>query len=165
MNYHQNARLTVYRRVQLAKYVFEQGIALKAAAAAFNVCARTAAKWVRRYRERGRAGMRDLSSKPHRSPKQISSSLLERVLVLGRQRWNGWRIAHELKLSWATVSRVLRRAEMNRLRSLDPPPPVIRYERKHPGNLIHFDIKRLARIRKPGHRITGQLAESRGRRL
>jgi transposase InsO family protein len=52
---------------------------------------------------------------------------------------------------------------MNRLRSLDPPPPVIRYEHKCPGDLIHFDIKRLARIRKPGHRVTGDRhKESRG---
>jgi transposase InsO family protein len=70
-------------------------------------------------------------------------------------RWNGWRIATELRLSRATVSRILRRAGLNRLRSLDPPPPVVRYEHKHPGDLIHFDIKRLARILKPGHRIHG----------
>jgi hypothetical protein len=47
------------------------------------------------------------------------------------------------------------RAGMNRLRSLDPLPPIQRYEHKHPGDLINFDIKRLARIRKPGHRVTG----------
>jgi transposase InsO family protein len=88
---------------------------------------------------------------------------LERVLALRRLRWNGWRIAHELKLSRATVSRLLRRAGMNRLSSLDPPPPVIRYEHKCPGDLVHFDIKRLARIRKPGHRVTGDRGkESRG---
>jgi Integrase core domain len=80
---------------------------------------------------------------------------LERVLALRRLRWNGWRIAGELHLSRATVSRILRRAGLNRLRSLDPLPPVVRYEHKHPGDLIHFDIKRLARIVKPGHRIHG----------
>ena len=66
MDYHQNARLTVHSREQLARYVFEQGSTLKAAAAAFNVSDKTAAKWVQRYREHGRAGMKDLSSKPHR---------------------------------------------------------------------------------------------------
>jgi transposase InsO family protein len=66
-------------------------------------------------------------------------------------------------LSRATVSRILRRAGMNRLRSLDPPPPVVRYEHKHPGDLIHFEIKRLARIVKPGHRIHGdRTQETRG---
>jgi transposase InsO family protein len=80
---------------------------------------------------------------------------LEKVLSLRRLRWNGWRIARETTLSRATVSRILRRAGMNRLRSLDSPPPVVRHEHKHPGDLVHFDIKRLARIVKPGHRIHG----------
>jgi transposase InsO family protein len=88
---------------------------------------------------------------------------LEKVLALRRLRYNGWRIAHALGLSRATVCRILRRAGLNRLRSLDPPPPVVRYEHKYPGSLIHFDIKRLARIVKPGHRIHGdRTKESRG---
>lgn len=146
MAYHQNARLTVHSREQLSRCVLEQGSTLKAAAADFSVSAKTAAKWAHRYRESGSAGLKDLSPRLHRSLRKTSSSLLEMVLVLRRQRWNGWRIAHELELSRATVSRILRRAGMNRLRSLDPPPPVVRYEHKHPGDLIHFDIKRLARI-------------------
>jgi transposase InsO family protein len=163
MDYHKNARLTIHSREQLAKMVVERGGTLKAAAAAFNVSAKTAAKWTRRYKQPGPAGLKDLSSRPHRSPRQTSSLLSERVLFLRRLRYNGWRIAHELKLSRATVSRILRRAGLNRLRSLDPPPPVVRYEHKHPGDLIHFDIKRLARIRKPGHRVTGdRRKESRG---
>jgi transposase InsO family protein len=147
----------------MARLVIEQGQTQKAAAAAFHVSAKTAAKWVRRYRALGRSGLGDLSSRPHRSPRQTPSSLLERVLALRRLRRNGWQIAHELQLSRATVSRILRRAGMNRLRSLDPPPPVVRYEHAHPGDLIHFDIKRLARFDKPGHRMTGVPGkESRG---
>ena len=163
MDYHQNSRLTIHSREQLAKIVVERGSTLKAAAAAFNVSAKTAAKWVRRYRDHGTAGLKDLSSRPHHSPRRTSSPLLERVLTLRRLRYNGWRIACELNLSRATVSRILRRAGLNRLRSLDPPPPVMRYEHKHPGDLVHFDIKRLARIVKPGHRIHGdRTRESRG---
>jgi len=68
-----------------------------------------------------------------------------------------------LALSRATVSRVLRRNGMNRLASLDPPPPVVRYEHTRPGSLIHFDIKRLAKIVKPGHRVHGdRTRETRG---
>jgi transposase-like protein len=119
---------------------------VKAAAAAFHVSEKTAAKWVRRYREGGQSGLRDLSSRPHRSPRQTSSFLLERVLALRRLRRNGWQIAGELKLSRATVSRILRRAGLNRLRSLDPPPPVVRYEPKRPGDLVHFAIKRHASL-------------------
>src|SRR5271170_4005887 len=163
MDYHQNARLTIHSREQLAKIVVERGCTLKAAAAAFNVSAKTAAKWVRRYREHGTSGLRDRSSRPNRSARSTPSSLLEKVLVLRRLRHHGGRIALALGLSRATVSRILRRAGLNRLRSLDPPPPVIRYEHKHPGDLIHFDIKRLARIVKPGHRVHGdRTRETRG---
>ena len=134
MDYHQNARLTVHSRERLARVV-EQGWTLRAAARAFHVSEKTAAKWVRRYRQFGPDGLEDRSSKPHRSPRQTPSTLLEKAFELRRQRRNGWYIAHELKLSRATVSRILRRAGLNRLRSLDPPPPVVRYEHKHPGDL------------------------------
>lgn len=84
-------------------------------------------------------------------------------MALRRLRWNGWKIARETGLSRATVSRILRHAGMNRLRSLDPPPPVVRYKHKHPGDLVHFDIKRLARIVKAGHCIHGdRTQETRG---
>jgi transposase InsO family protein len=155
MDYHQNACLTVYSREQLARRVLEQGVTLKLAAASFNVSAKTAAKWVLRYREHGRCGLGDRSSRPHSSPRRTPSSLFEGVLALRRLRYNGWRIAQALGLSRATVCRILRRAGMNRLRSLDPPPPAVRYEHKRPGDLIHFDIKRLARIVQPGHRVHG----------
>ena len=70
MDYHQNARLTVHSRELLAKMVLQRGGTLKAAAAAFNMSPETAAKWTRRFRQLGPAGLRDLSSKPHRSPRQ-----------------------------------------------------------------------------------------------
>ena len=163
MDYHQNARLTVHSREQMARRVLEQGVTLKHAAACFNVSAKTAAKWVRRYREHGVAALGDRSSRPRNSPRRTSYSLSEQVLALRRLRHNGWRIARALGLSRATVSRILNRAGMNRLRSLDPPPPVVRYEHQHPGDLIHFDIKRLARIVKPGHRVHGdRTRETRG---
>ena len=93
MDYHQNARLTVVSREQMCRKVVEQGLTLKLAAASFNVSAKTAAKWVRRYRELGRAGMGDRSSRPHCCPRSTSSPLLEKVLALRRLRYNGWRWA------------------------------------------------------------------------
>ena len=155
MDYHQNAGLTCRSREQIAKMVIEQGFSFKRAALAHNVSPKTAAKWVRRYRELGLDGLMDLSSRPHTSPRQTSSTLLEKVFALRRERKNGWHIAKELGISRATVSRALRRAGMNRLKSLDPPPAFVRYEHKHPGDMIHFDIKQLAVIREPGHRVTG----------
>ena len=117
MDYHQNARLTVYLREQLARSVVEEKSSLKLAAASFKVSAKTAAKWVRRYRAEGVAGLRDRSSRPRCSPRRASSSLLEKVLALRRLRYNGWRIAREVGLSRATVSRILRRAGLNRIAS------------------------------------------------
>ena len=155
MDYHQNARTMVRSREQMAQMVINEGATFKAAAARFEVSAKTAAKWTRRYRQQGRAGLEDLSSRPHRSPRQTPSTLLEKVLAFRRLRYNGWRIARELNLSRATVSRILRGAGLNRLRSLDPPPPVVRYEHERPGDMIHFDIKCLACIRQPGSRVTG----------
>ncbi|MGH9615829.1 MAG: IS481 family transposase [Acidobacteriaceae bacterium] len=163
MDYHHNARLVIQQREELARYVLFQGCTRKLAAASFRVSAKTAGKWVRRFQEGGLEALRDRSSRPRRCYRPTSATLVENVLALRRLRWNGWRIARELHLSRATVSRLLARHGMNRLRSLDPPPPVVRYEHKHPGDLIHFDIKRLARIVKPGHRIHGdRRLESRG---
>jgi len=163
MDYHQNARLTIHSRELLARRVLYEGLTLKLAAASFNVSQKTAAKWVGRFRDGGPQALADRSSRPQRCYRATSSLLIEKVLALRRLRWNGWRIARELRLSRATVSRLLRRNGMNRLRSLDPPPPVVRYEHKYPGSLIHFDIKRLARIVKPGHRVHGdRTQETRG---
>jgi transposase InsO family protein len=163
MDYHKNARLTVSLRAELARRVVAEKLTFKSAAALFHISAKTAAKWVRRSRQDLPDALEDRSSRPHRCYRETSSTLIEKVLALRRLRWNGWRIARELGLSRATVSRILRRAGMNLLRSLDPPPPVVRYEHKRPGSLIHFDIKRLARIVKPGHRVHGdRTQETRG---
>jgi transposase InsO family protein len=163
MDYHKNARLTIHSREQLARAVLLDRFTLTAAAVRFQVSAKTAAKWVRRYREGGSVALTDRSSRPHRCFRPTSSTLIDKVVALRRLRYNGWRIARELHTSRANVSRILRRHGMNRLRSLEPPPPVVRYEHKRPGDLIHFDIKRLARIVKPGHRIHGdRTRETRG---
>ena len=109
MDYRQNARLTVHSREQLARSIVEQGLTVKQAAAHFNVSPKTAAKWVRRYRQEGVTGLRDRSSRPAHSPRRTCSCLVEKVLALRRLRHNGWRIAQALGLSRATVSRILRR--------------------------------------------------------
>ena len=79
MDYHQNARLTVHSREQLARRVLEQGLTLKLVAASFNVSPKTAAKWVRRYREQGLAVLGARSSRPLRCPRITPSPLLEKV--------------------------------------------------------------------------------------
>jgi len=126
MDYHQNARLTAIGREQMARMVLSTGCTFKAAAAEFKVSPRTAAKWVRRYQAHGAAGLADLSSRPHRSPRQMPSALLERVLSLRRQYTPGYQIALRCGVSPSSVSRALRRARLSRWRDLHPRPPVVR---------------------------------------
>jgi transposase InsO family protein len=76
-------------------------------------------------------------------------------------RWTGQQVAQETKVSAATVSRILRRARLSRIRDLEPPEPVVRYERETPGELIHIDIKKLGRFEQIGHRITGDRTSQR----
>jgi len=158
MDYHQNARLTVHSREQLARKVLLERCTLSLAAARFNVSVKTAARWVGRYREKGVEGLRDRSSRPHRLYRPTSQQLISRVEALRRQRWTGVRIAQATALSRTTVSRILRRLKLHRMRLLDPAPPVHRYEHASAGDLLHLDIKKLARILQPGHRVTGNLA-------
>jgi transposase InsO family protein len=160
MDYHQNARLTVHSREQMANRVVMQGCTLKQAAACFNVSAKTAAKWVGRYREHGAAGLRDRSSCPHRLRQPSSPEMIARVELLRRERWTGLRIAQQTGLSRATVSRILRRLKLNRMSDLEPKPPVQRYEHANAGDLLHLDIKKLGRIVRPSHRITGNRRDS-----
>jgi len=130
-------------------------MSLKQAAACFKLSRQSAAKWVARFRQAGRDGLRDRTSRPQRSPRRTRAEVAERVATLRRQRWTGVRIAQATGLSRATVSRILTRLRLNKIRSLEPAPPVLRYELPHPGDLLHIDIKKLARICKPGHRLTG----------
>jgi transposase InsO family protein len=156
MDIHKNARLTLYGREALARMGMTPGVTLNAAAAAFKVSARTAAKWVRRYQALGPAGLLDRSSRPHRFYRPTPLPLLERVEELRRQRWTGCSIARSTGLSPATVSRILQRKGISRLRDLDPAPPPRRYEHACPGDLLHLDIKKLGRFGCVGHRIHGQ---------
>jgi transposase InsO family protein len=155
MDYHHNARLTVHSREQLARQVLEGRLSLKEAAAEFKLSRQSAAKWVRRYQERGLAGLQDHSSRPHHCPARVNPELVPRVEQLRRERWTGVRIAQATALSRATVSRILTRLKLNKARMLEPQIPILRYEHPAPGDLLHIDIKKLARIVKPGHAITG----------
>ena len=154
MNVHNNARLTAHSRAELVRRV-RAGQRPKAVATAFGVDAKTVAKWVRRFDEAGPAGLADRSSRPHRFYRPTPPEVSDQVIALRRQRFCGQQIAKDTGLSPATVSRILRAAGISRARDLDPPKPVVRYEREHPGELIHLDIKKLGRFEVEGHRITG----------
>jgi transposase InsO family protein len=162
MNIHKNARLTPHGRERIVMQVVS-GQAPEAAARAAGVCPRTVRKWVARYRSEGLAGLADRSSRPHRLYRPTPAAIVEQVEALRRQRFTGKQIAAEVGVSPATVSRILRRLGLNRIAALEPAEPVRRYERQHPGELIHIDIKKLGRFDRIGHRITGdRQSNSRG---
>ena len=154
MNIHKNARLTPLGRERIVREVLS-GQTPEAAARAVGVCPRTVRKWVTRFKAEGIEGLKDRSSRPHRLHRPTPIAIVERVEVLRRQRWTGRQIAAEVGVSPATVSRILKRLGLNRLTALEPAEPVRRYEREHPGELIHIDIKKLGRFERVGHRITG----------
>jgi transposase InsO family protein len=132
-------------------------------AQAMGVSLTTVKKWLRRYRAEGPSGLLDRSSRPCRSPRQLPSRVRGQITALRRQRRTGRFIARQLRVSGATVSRVLRRAKLSRWRELEPRPPVRRYERERPGELLHLDTKKLGRITRIGHRITGDRSGSYGK--
>jgi transposase InsO family protein len=155
MNIHKNARLTRLRREEMALSVIEGGVSKAHAARTFGVSAKIVARWVERYKAEGGAGMADRSSRPKIMPGMTGQAVTERIVALRRQRLTGKHIAMETGVSPATVSRVLKRAGLSRLKDIDPAEPVRRYEREHPGEMIHIDIKKLGRFERVGHRITG----------
>jgi transposase InsO family protein len=129
---------------------------VNAAAAAFTVSRKTAAKWVRRYRTLGLPGLRDRSSRPLHSPRRTSSELIAQVVTLRRELRPAYQIAQATHLSPATISRILQRAQLNRWRHLHPAPPVVRYEHAAPGDLLHLDIKGMSRYQQVSIRGDGR---------
>ena len=156
MNAHSLARTTPLGRETLVDRVLGKGRSVSQTAAQLGISVRTAYKWLARYRSEGAAGLRDRSSRPHESPARTDPVRQELILTLRRSRHSGPQIARSLGMPKATVARVLKRAGLHRLRYLDPPEPPNRYERKHPGELLHLDVKKLVRIAgHVGHRIHG----------
>jgi transposase len=154
MNIHPNARLTLRSREALVQSILNRRLTVKAAAAAFVVSERTVHKWLTRYRTGGVAALADRCCAPHNRPSKTAPAQVAVVLCLRRLRLPAFQIARQCGLSKATVSRILRAHSLHRLCLLDPPPPARRYCRATPGELIHLDIKKLARIEQPSHRVT-----------
>ena len=154
MNTHSKAKLTVRSRAEMIRRIVDLHQSVAAVAAGFGLSERCAYKWLARFRAEGVDGLRDRSSRPKCSPRTIHPLRVARVLALRRRKLPAFQIARATKLSKASVSRLLRR-HAARLAALSPPPPITRYEREHPGDLLHFDIKKLARIVRPGHRVSG----------
>ena len=163
MKLHPNAKSTPKSR-ELMVHRVQQGERPGDVAESFGVSERTVYKWLKRQREEGVRGLQDRGSAPQRVPRRTKPSRVKRILGLRARRLTAWQIAAKLKMPWSTVSAVLRREGLGRLAQLEPKPPVHRYEKDRPGELVHLDIKALGRIlggpkqRTPG----GRSGRSRG---
>ena len=156
MNAHRNARTTPYARALIVERR-AAGEPVAVIAAAFGISIRTVYKWLARYRSGGDAALDTASSAPHRPARRIGAWWQAAAVRLRRDyRMTAAQIAERLGLARSTVARWLTAMGLGRLKALEPGPPVIRYQRERPGELLHLDIKSLGRFDKPGHRVTGQ---------
>ena len=154
MELHGNARLTPHGRTLMCRRVREEGWTVAQAAKAAGCSERTCFRWLARF-DAGEA-MTDRSSAPRSVPRRTDAATEEVIERLRRCRWTSTRIAVELGLATSTVCAVLVRLGLNRLSRLEPPEPPNRYCRRHPGELIHIDVKKLGKFRVPGHRVVGR---------
>jgi transposase InsO family protein len=155
MNIHNNARLTPIRRAEMAISVIDGRLSKAQAAGVYGVSAKVVSRWTDRYKALGTEGMTDRSSRPHKLRKPTPDHIVQRIIDLRRQRLTGKHVALKVGVSPATVSRVLNKAGLSRLKDLEPKQPERRYQYKHPGDMIHLDIKKFGRFERPGHRVTG----------
>jgi transposase InsO family protein len=162
---HRNAPLSETGRLRLARCVVEEGWSLRRAAERFQVAVTTAARWARRYRELGAAGMADRSSRPHRCPNRTPTRTERRIIkVRVIRRWGPHRIGYLLGLHPSTVHRVLTRYGLAKLRWLDRATGQVirRMTQTSCGELVHVDVKKLGKIPAGGGwRMLGRAAGKR----
>jgi len=152
---HGNARLTPGQRRLLCQRVDEERWTVADAADAAGISERRAYEWLRRWREGDRI-LADRSSTPKRIANRTPARVEAVIERLRRLRMTSTAIAAKLQMAVSTVGAVLARIGLHRLSRLEPLEPPNRYCRRHPGELIHIDIKRLGRFDRPGHRMTGR---------
>jgi len=165
MNLHRNARLTPRGRRLLVERVCRERMPLKHAAEAAGISTRTACKWVARYRREGLAGLEDRSSTARHLPGRTSEERVSAIAALRRVRMTAAEISELLVMPISTVSAVLLRIGLGKRSRLEPLEPANRYQRERPGELVHIDVKKLGRIERIGHRISGNRASSNARGL
>jgi transposase InsO family protein len=155
MKLHGNARTCPNSRALIAQRVLEQGWSLRSAAAAAGVSEPTARKWVRRAIQS--ESLVDRSSAPKRIPHRTPPERVRAIETLRRVRMTAAEIAEVLGMALSTVSRWLKRIGLGKRSRLEPPEPPNRYERRHPGELVHVDVKKLGRIgRGAGKAVLGK---------
>jgi transposase InsO family protein len=166
MKLHGNHRTCPSSRRLICQRVLEEGWTLTQAAEAAGCSVRTAAKWLQRFRE-GDEQLLDRSSRPRRSPARVPADRVRVIAALRRLWLTAAEIAEILQMPLSTVSLWLKRIGLGKRSRLTPPEPPNRYERRHPGDLVHVDIKQLGRIsvRGAGHRVLGHRRSQYNRRI
>jgi transposase InsO family protein len=145
---HGNARLLPRHRTLLCERVRLEGWTVTEAAESLGVSVRTVYRWLARF-DAGEP-MTDRSSAPGLVANRTDETIEQLIEQLRRARWTSTRIASELRMPTSTVCAVLKRIGLNRLWRLEPPEPPNRYCRRHPGELIHVDVKKLGRFKRAG---------------
>jgi len=161
---HANAKLGLAGRLALVRAV-EDGVSLKAAAAAFSVSPATAHRWWHRWLDAGEEARRSLSclfdrsSRPHHSPRLLDHEPQERICDCRRKTgWGPRLVGGTTGFPHSTVWKVLHRAGISR-RPRTVKEPAHSYEWPCPGDLLHMDVSRYARFLRPGHRVTGDRSQ------
>jgi transposase InsO family protein len=164
---HRNAPLTPEGRLRLCRRI-EDGWSVAAAAESMNISRQCAHKWWRRYQGLGAAGLEDRSSRPRSCPHQTPARIERRIVALRQSRKLGpARLAGIVGVPASTVHRVLVRHGVNRLRWMDRPTGRVirRIETDHCGELVHIDVKKLARVPDGGgHKKLGRSTETKRQR-
>lgn len=153
---HRNARLNVHGRQLLVARVREQSWAIAHAAKAMGISRQCAHRWVARFDAEGPAGLADRPCRPHHHPNRTTEMVEDQVLAARREHRRGqdW-LGPELGVPARTVGRVLRRHQVPYLRECDPltgalirssKATSVRYEKDHPGELVHMDVKKIGKI-------------------
>ena len=146
----------------MVERVLKRGMTVRQVAEQFGISRQTVYKWVRRYQEGGMSALRNRNSRPSRMPRRLPAQTVATIAAMRRRRMTGPAIAYALSMPLSTVGLELRRLGLSSLSRLEVKPPVIRYEHDKPGDMIHLDIKKLGRIARVGHRISGDRSK-RGR--
>jgi len=155
MNLHSGARSCPASRALLIERI-RSGCPVTAAAEAAGVSRRTAYKWFARHAREGVGGLQDRSSRPRSSPTALPIETVCCIVLLRESRLTMAQIAASLEMPRSTVAQVLKRRGLSRLKPVNEQDPPRRYTRRHPGELVHLDVKKLGRISGfYGHRITG----------
>ncbi len=156
MKLHANAPFGPKGRLTMVTRVIDEAWSVADAAEAAGVSQRTCWKWLARYRAEGEAGLVDRPSSPALIPHKTPEERVQAIVALRRLRMTGAELAEVFEMPLSTTSAVLRRAGLGKRSRLEPLEPPNRYERSAPGELVHIDVKKLARFHRPGHKLLGR---------